>query len=224
MQLKEQYDHESAPAQIRREVDAGAIRTWSGILLDPLRPTGNTVRIDDIAHALARICRYGGHVPSFYSVGQHCLEVQSYLADRGATPLLQLLGLLHDAEEAYFGDMPSPLKKSFHDFRKYGDAMREFVWDKYVPGWRDLPRHYEEMVHEADQHMYQIERMSFWMPRSQAKRLCVQKYNRSVLEYATSCTEVEAEYLRRFAALGKADRVSVEGRGTVSPKSDHERY
>lgn len=219
----EQYVKEAAGAQIAREVEKGSMRAWSGVLVDPLNPRLDTVRIDDIAHALSLVCRYSGHVDVHYSVAQHSVEVSLHLEQMGASPLCQLMGLLHDGEEAYFGDMSSPLKKHYPDYRKHGDAMREFIYDKYIPDWRELPL-YEDLVHKADQDMYQIERMSSLLPYGEAEELCNKKYNRSVIKYGKEPKEVEAEFLRRFAYLGGLERVPLEGRGHVSPKSNHERY
>lgn len=222
MQLHEQYELEGAGAQIHREVAAGIIRVWPGVHVDPLRPTLDTVRIDSIAHSLSLQCRYTGHVDTHYSIAQHCLIVSQYVARMGGTPLCQLLGLLHDAEEAYFGDMSSPLKKHYADYRRDAERMREFIFDKYIPGWRNVPPYYMDMVHKADQDVYQIERISQLLPLEIARDLCAKKYNWGVIIHATSCTEVEAQFLRRFFELSAGERVSVEGRGPVSPKSNAE--
>lgn len=222
MQLKDLFE-EPASEQIAREVGIGSIKCWSGVYVDPMRPTLDTVRIDDIAHSLSLVCRYGGHCNDHYSVAQHCLEVSAYIEHLGGTAFTSMMGLLHDAEEAYFGDMPSPLKKHYPDYKKHGEYMRGFVMDKYIPGWRDVPRWYMEMVHQADQDMYQIERMSFSAPYDEAFTTIGNKYGWGVVN-AKACKEVEAEYLRWFAALGREDRIPVEGRGAVSPKSYAEGY
>jgi hypothetical protein len=86
--------------------DQMPLMTASGLDFYPLAPDPADVRIEDIAHALSNICRYGGHVREFYSVAQH-----SVLVSRAMPPHLRLWGLLHDAAEAYVGDIPRPLKR-----------------------------------------------------------------------------------------------------------------
>lgn len=81
------------------------ISTYTGKKFHVLSPHEDEIRIEDIAHALSLQCRFTGHVKSFYSVAQHSVLV-SQLCD----PKDALYGLLHDATEAYIGDMSAPLK------------------------------------------------------------------------------------------------------------------
>ena len=53
---------------------ADCITTHSGIHMNPLDPKPEDFRIEDIAHALPLICRGNGHVKTFFSVGQHCIN------------------------------------------------------------------------------------------------------------------------------------------------------
>jgi 5'-deoxynucleotidase YfbR-like HD superfamily hydrolase len=81
------------------------IQTYTGKRFDLDRPKADSVDIRDIAHALSLINRFTGPTQRFYSVAQHSLMVAYSLP-----PSLRLAGLLHDAAEAYTGDMSSPLK------------------------------------------------------------------------------------------------------------------
>src|SRR6202042_2288183 len=64
----------------------------------------------DIARALANQCRFGGHSRVFYSVAQHCVIVSRAVEERGGDVEDVLAALMHDAGEAYLGDMPHPIK------------------------------------------------------------------------------------------------------------------
>lgn len=86
------------------------ILTNSGRQFSFTKPTPESVYLPDIAHALSHINRFTGHAKFPYSVAQHSLAVSHYLAAEGEAPRIQLAGLLHDAHEAYFGDVTSPLK------------------------------------------------------------------------------------------------------------------
>lgn len=82
------------------------IQSASGLQVYPLDPRPEEIRIGDIAHALSHVCRFAGHSRFFYSVAQH-----SVLASLAATPASALPALLHDAAEAYMGDIARPWKR-----------------------------------------------------------------------------------------------------------------
>lgn len=86
----------------------GWCQTFLGVKFHHLDPRPEDIRIEDIAHALSHVARFGGHTkPTVgYSVAQHCV-----LAARHVSPAAQLAALLHDASEAYTGDVPRPLKR-----------------------------------------------------------------------------------------------------------------
>jgi len=89
------------------------VQTVSGIPFDLLDPKPDMVRGDDIAHALSRIVRFNGHTSGEpYSVAHHSMLVADLLASWGAPPAIVREGLLHDAAEAYYGDIVSPLKRA----------------------------------------------------------------------------------------------------------------
>ena len=88
------------------------IRLRSGQYIDLLAPEVEAIYLEDIAHALSQICRFGGHTATFYSVAEHSLLVASLLWRQFGDPELAAVGLLHDATEAYLGDMVRPLKHS----------------------------------------------------------------------------------------------------------------
>lgn len=83
------------------------IQTFTGGSFDLLDPRADDVCIYDIAHALSQICRFTGHSRKFYSVAQHSVLVSEMLYGE-----LRLVGLLHDASEAYMNDLATQLKHS----------------------------------------------------------------------------------------------------------------
>ena len=89
------------------------VQTFSGTAVDLLQPRPEQILLIDVAHALSRIARFNGHTrgPLPWSVAQHSLLVESLLPD-GADPATRLLALLHDAHEAYLGDMTTPVHRA----------------------------------------------------------------------------------------------------------------
>jgi uncharacterized protein len=108
-----------------RAVDS-RLETYSGRRVDPFDVSPADVHLPDVAAALAHTCRFGGHCRQFYSVAQHCLHVSRELPT--SEPRLQLYGLLHDAGEAYLGDVPRPIKARFDRFERGERRVLDAVW------------------------------------------------------------------------------------------------
>lgn len=92
------------------------MQTFTGARVYPMVPDHRVVEIEDIAHALSQICRFGGHTSSPYSVAQHSV-VLSY----SCRPKDRVNALLHDAAEAYLGDVVRPFKIQLPWFRPLED-------------------------------------------------------------------------------------------------------
>ena len=113
--------------------------TFTGKVVDLENPTPDMVDIEDIAHALSMTCRFGGHCRDFYSVAEHSTNVLSlghikphrYKGRCGHS----LAFLLHDAAEAYLGDVVSPLKKILYP--QY--APLETKWLAAIESKFDIP-------------------------------------------------------------------------------------
>lgn len=85
--------------------------TFSGRRFWPLDPRPEEAHIEDIAHHLSLICRYGGATAGHYSVAEHSVLISEYAEHGlGRTPHEAMQALLHDAHEAYTGDIIRPIK------------------------------------------------------------------------------------------------------------------
>lgn len=115
-------------------------QTHSGIQFYPLDPRPEDIHIDDIAHALARICRFGGHTKEFYSVAQH-----SVLVSRIVSQELAFVGLMHDATEAFIGDVVRPLKYQMPQYLQIEDRLWEVIAERY-----NIPKVLPPEVKQAD--------------------------------------------------------------------------
>lgn len=102
------------------------MQTFTGRAFYPRDPREEDIDIRDIAHSLAMQCRYNGHVQRFYSVAEHCVHLS-----RAVAPELALWALLHDATEAYVGDMVRPLKVSMPDFVLVEDRIMAVIARKF---------------------------------------------------------------------------------------------
>lgn len=108
-----------------------AIQTFKGELFDYADLMNNQINIDDIAHSLSLNCRYNGHCRQFYSVATHSCLVYRLMENTfyHGNPLNLTLkdlfyGLIHDVGEAYFVDLPRPLKNYFISDPKFKDFQR----------------------------------------------------------------------------------------------------
>ncbi len=87
------------------------------------------ISIEDIAHALSQANRFTGHCRFPYPVAQHC-RLASYIVE----PEFELWTLLHDAPEAYIGDMSRPLKHftlAGEEYRKVEKKIQEVISIKF---------------------------------------------------------------------------------------------
>lgn len=146
------------------------ISTRTGRRFPFLNPTAEDIDPLDIATGLAHTARFGGQTRVFYSVAQHCLA----LAEMVDHPVAKLYALLHDAAEAYIGDMPTPIKATMPQFREAEEAIMWAVWewagftlsDKgalYVP-WEPWE---EEIADQIDR----VDYLDKHAPRAEAEHL-----------------------------------------------------
>lgn len=125
--------------------------TFTGIRFHPLSPKPEDISLVDIAHALSQVNRFGGHTRIPYSVAAHSILVSQMLPGR-----LRLQGLLHDAAEAYLGDMISPVKACVPEFRRMEKNLFKVIAQRF-----GIPATLDPLVKEADLAALKAERDAF---------------------------------------------------------------
>ncbi len=114
------------------------IQTVSGLAFPLVNPSAADIRARDIAHALAGINRFGGHLRCYYSVAQHSVLAAALLWQRTRDRRATLAALLHDAHEAYTGDLKQPVKAYLEHFAPGVIADLERQIDAAIAAWANL--------------------------------------------------------------------------------------
>lgn len=130
--------------------NGGHITTISGKKIEFNNLDPDAIDIMDIAHALGKFCRFGGHVNRFYSVAQHSIIVAHLVPE-----CCKKAALLHDASEAYLGDVVKPLKILLGD--AYARLEYYFTSTINYKFGIHLTYEMEEEIHKADQYALYIE-------------------------------------------------------------------
>lgn len=130
-------------------------------MLDP-RP--EDIDIEDIAHHLALLCRFGGACDRFYSVAEHSIAVSELCGPADAR-----WGLLHDATEAYLGDVTRPLK---HTPAMAPYRALEARFQAAIAARFDLPPEIPASVSRADNRMVAVEAHDLMAPLDPEWDLC----------------------------------------------------
>lgn len=179
------------------------LETVSGRKIDVSNPNPDDIVIEDIAWALSRMPRFSGHSIPYvpYSVAQHCIQVAEELKEHGSR--IQLLGLLHDAAEAYINDLPSPVKHipEIHAvIKKLEDSLMTAI---YTAVKIDPPTLEEEaIVKIADKTQQAVEAYNFMYSRGKDWNLPVVSFTK-LQEFREPMTSIDSyhEFLSYFEDL-----------------------
>ena len=146
------------------------ICTRSGVKFSLSHPSAEDVRLSDIADALGNIGRFTGHAQ--WSVADHSRYVAMLAAHSRNFPLPDLArgslaALLHDAHEAYMGDIATPvaleLARMMGDDFVIGSLKRRIQGAIHLAFGlpMTLPPAWDEIIHTADQDALVLERDAF---------------------------------------------------------------
>lgn len=124
------------------------IQTSSGKFFDILHPENYAYDIHEIAHSLYNLCRFTGHTERFYSVARHSILCSMIVKEEN-----KLGALLHDASEAFLGDVASPLKKLLPEYGRLEASVQQAIFNYF-----GVPYPYNEEVKMADLAALVVER------------------------------------------------------------------
>lgn len=111
------------------------------------------IELEDIAHGLSNLCRYNGATKRFYSVAEHCVRLAMHVDKREETEYnlnLTLACLLHDATEAYVGDIIYHLKRKMTEFSELEDQVGEAILESFGIS--------EKVCSEVEQELHELDR------------------------------------------------------------------
>lgn len=167
--------------------------THSGRAFNFLDPDPDSIFITDIAHHLSYLCRFTGAVPVHYSVAQHSCLVADQLPKE-----LRMAGLLHDAAEAYIGDMNAPLKSLIPRYKEIEKSIQSVIFEKF----RVNPDLLSE-IHHMDLRMCETEYQQL-MPNHGDWDLGVEPLGINIMPWSAevSCLQFIARYNRYKNADG----------------------
>lgn len=115
--------------------------THSGKCVDIETMSEEDICLQDIAHHLTGIRRYGGALPlgEHYSVACHSLYLTIWAINNshGGIGFHRAL-LMHDAAEAYLGDLVSDVKAYCPDYKKLEKKVEALIINKYKLPKSDL--------------------------------------------------------------------------------------
>lgn len=142
-----------------------SFKTYSGLDFDFSDIKESSICLEDIAHHLSKVERFGGSLSShhFYSVAQHSVIVAAIALIKCDNVDFAKFCLLHDASEAYLGDVITPLKTFLKDYQKIESNLSEIINYKYRVGFSPYtPIDYPGVCSEIDKDVFKAEYCHFF--------------------------------------------------------------
>lgn len=180
---------EEPHAAVRRIVGP-TILLFGGAYFDLLDPEGSAFTIEDVAQGLAQCCRFAGQCRRFYSVAEHSVHVSTILE-----PEHRYAGLMHDAAEAFLGDVTKPLKLLLPDYRAIEARVEAAVFARFA-----VPTPLPLAVKDADRIMLATEQRQL-MANGEAWAMTGGRRALPLAIPAWPPEEARERFLERFGAL-----------------------
>lgn len=135
------------------------IELASGQKFNPLQPQETRYLLQDIIPALSKICRYNGQTRRYYSVAEHSVHIAEFLRREKYDRTIIRTGLMHDAAEAYVGDVVVCLKDLLPEFKRIEDTIMMCIAETF-----GLIFPFPAIVKEADRRILADERQAVMGP------------------------------------------------------------
>ena len=142
------------------------IKVAAGHYVDLAEPDPATIDIVTVAAALSKICRFGGHCPAFYSVAEHCIHATKLAFSEGFVGEAAIAVFLHDAAEAYIGDMVKPLKVMMPQYAEVEQRFEAAIQNAFCVDfhkWADVIKRFDRAMLKAEKIAMWPEDTEVWM-------------------------------------------------------------
>ncbi len=137
---------------------SNTIKVAAGHYVNLVAPDPASIEVQSIAAALSKVCRFGGHCPQFYSVAEHSIHATAMAASEGFGGDALVAVFLHDAAEAYIGDMVKPLKVTMP---QYGEAEQRMEAAIEAAFGIEFGR-FTDTIKRFDRAMLKAEKVTMW--------------------------------------------------------------
>ncbi len=174
------------------------IKVAAGHYFNLAAPRACDVELKSIAAALSKICRFGGHCPKFYSVAEHCVHAcELAKGDSVDTDTLRAI-LMHDAAEAYVGDMVKPLKEDTPQFGVAESRVEAAISERFGIDFEAA----HSTVKKYDMQILAAEKAAIW-PEDTEEWGCLVGVQKRQVEFWWATPEMaEARFLEAAHKLG----------------------
>lgn len=166
---------------LETSIESGIILTLTGKHFNLFEPAPEMIDIRDIASGLSNKGHFSGLTPSYFLIAQHCVMVCDEFAfwDFFVNPKLKLLALLHDAAEAYIGDMIKPLKVKLPSFAEVEENIMKAICAKYGMDYSSLHliKATDLFIQEVEYNAFYREGRITYLNPEQARKIFLDHFN-----------------------------------------------